>query len=61
MQRRLDGDRQSSPAVAAVIIRIAIIKLMAILRIKNNYNINSASRYCWNGLWWLQRLPGMLP
>ena len=59
MQRRLDGDRQSSPAVAAVIIRIAIIKLMAILRKTNKNNINSILRCYGNGLWWLRRLPGM--
>ena len=34
MRRRLGGDGRSSPAVATVIIRIAIIKLMTILRIK---------------------------
>ena len=55
MRRRFGGDKRCSPAVAVVIIRIRIIKIMAILRIRKKNNINSASRCCRNGLWWLRR------
>ena len=48
MRRRPGGDGWSSQAVAAVIIRIAIIKLMKILRIRNKNNINSVIRCCRN-------------